>query len=161
MVADANVPRQRTVERLAACVHLFYFLTCSPAAVVKFNDFASRSFYVGLQDRFISAFGTLAFAGLPEWAVDSEEGILLCSLTGESSLVSQSTQRLKWLRCDLDLASDIMEDITPSEVDQIERCFHLREENALMEGEEDLARGDGDEVMADEEELALRENYES
>lgn len=115
------------VERLSASVHLYYFLTCAPGSTLKSSTFFAQSAYGGLHDRFTVAFGTLSFAGLPDWAEGTQEGRTLAGLGF--------------------LASEICEDISPEEADQIEDCFGEPEESEEAEGEEEGAMSDDEDVL--------------
>ncbi|KAI5474747.1 hypothetical protein MNV49_002525 [Pseudohyphozyma bogoriensis] len=107
------------VVRLTSSVQLFYYLTCAPTSTLSIAEFIAHSAYVGLYDRFNVAFGTLSFAALPDWAVDTPQGTRLAELGN--------------------LASQIMEDASPEEAEDIESCF-------ASPGQED--------EFADEDELA-------
>lgn len=85
-LATSLTSSRRVVARLAATVHLFYYLTCAPNSGLKIAEYFTQSTFLGLHDRFNVAFGTLSFASLPHWAEGTSDGTKLVSLGCESSL---------------------------------------------------------------------------
>ncbi|KAK4046738.1 hypothetical protein OIV83_005843 [Microbotryomycetes sp. JL201] len=120
-----------SIDRLAANVHLFYYLASAPTSMLLIGEFFAQSSYASVQDHFYSAFGMLAFAGVPEWARDKPS--IISTLSGLA-----------------ELAQDVLEDVCPNELDSICECFQIEAnddsvENGVADGAQD-ARMDVDPV---------------
>ncbi|ORY77576.1 hypothetical protein BCR35DRAFT_325508 [Leucosporidium creatinivorum] len=105
------------VSRLSSTVHLFYYLTCSPSSTLKINEFFTQSPFLGLHDRFTVAFGMLSFASLPDWAEEEEDQ----RMEGEGRKLVELGY----------LAQEIMEDVSPQEAEEMERCFATAAEDGM------------------------------
>lgn len=138
------------VDRLSAAFGLFYYLALAPNSTLKIAEFFTVSSFVGLHDRFNVAFGLLSFASLPEWTEGTSEDARLRQLRGtQPSLCDMTRSRLT--HAILVLALDVIEEVSPSEFVDFERCFSMREDY----GEESLGEitlGDSD----DEAEMAAQ-----
>lgn len=130
-------------------MHLFYYLLCSPSSTLKVGEFFTQSSFLGLHDRFNVAFGMLSFAGLPDWAEEEGEeevGRVLVELGCESFLLSRvggEEADTPEFGMGTDLAQEIMEDVSPQEADEMERCFATAEEEEEA-ADDGLAGGEGE-----------------
>jgi len=115
------------VGRLAAAVRLFYLVFCGPRSELKVSEFLGKSGYAGLYDRFYVAFGTVGFAGVPEWAEGREEGRVLAEL--------------RWV------AQECCEDVSPEEMEELAGVWE--EEDDEEDEDEDEAQEEGGEVDED------------
>ncbi|GAA5965863.1 hypothetical protein JCM21900_004930 [Sporobolomyces salmonicolor] len=136
----------RTTHRLSSLVGLFYYLTCAPHSSLTIGEYLAPSSayqYQAVHDLFTVAFGTLGFSGgPPSWAEEgSDEGARLIELGY--------------------LAQEIMEDVSPDELEEIECCFGSPDDDEYDPEEPDAAAqdGDGNETMrlAGEDEAVLRD----
>ncbi|BGP19277.1 hypothetical protein JCM10213v2_007364 [Rhodosporidiobolus nylandii] len=118
---------KRTVHRLSLLVHLFYYLAHAPHSSLTINDLlsggpvpAAQQFRYQLQavnDLFTSAFGTLAFATLTGGGEGEEDA--LPSWTREEGFEDERA-RLVELGY---LSQELLEDVAPDELEEIEACF--------------------------------------
>ncbi|GAA5887974.1 hypothetical protein JCM5296_001518 [Sporobolomyces johnsonii] len=138
----------RTTHRLSSLVGLLYYLTCAPHSSLTIGEYLAQSSayqYQAVHDLFTVAFGTLGFSGVPpSWAEEgSDEGARLIELGY--------------------LAQEIMEDVSPDELEEIECCFGSPDDDEYEEEEEPEEEAaqdrDGDETMrlAGEDEAVLRD----
>ncbi|BGP34627.1 hypothetical protein JCM10296v2_006449 [Rhodotorula toruloides] len=144
----------RTVARLSHLVHLFYYLSFAPHSVPIAELLAGPSTLTStnaagaaqtpqqayqrqaVNDLFMACFGTVAFATLGGEA--EEEG------SAEGAMPSWAEQGSGQRRMLVELgylAQEILEDVSPDELDEIEECFGLtdaerdREDEAGEEGD--------------------------
>ncbi|GAA5876662.1 hypothetical protein JCM8547_005767 [Rhodosporidiobolus lusitaniae] len=172
---------RRTTIRLSSLVHLLYYLAYAPHSSLTIRDLLhgpsdehqANAFHTqSVADVFMAALGTLAFAtlgggerGQQEKEEDEEDGAMpsWCMAEGWEA----ERRRLVELGY---LAQELLEDVSPDELEEIEVCFGPPDayesddegEEAQVEGEEggegvrDGGHGDvGDETRTDEEGMML------
>ncbi|KAJ8292399.1 J domain-containing protein spf31 [Rhodotorula toruloides] len=144
----------RTVARLSRLIHLFYYLSLAPHSVPIAELLAGPSTLASttsagtaqtpqqayqrqaVNDLFMACFGTVAFATLGGEAEDegSTEGAM-------PSWAEQGSEQRRVLVELGYLAQEILEDVSPDELEEIEECFGLtdaekdREEEAGEEAD--------------------------
>ncbi|KAM0791900.1 hypothetical protein ACM66B_004154 [Microbotryomycetes sp. NB124-2] len=132
-----------TVTRLTGNVHLLYYLVFAPTSTLQLGEYFAQARFSHVQDDFYSAFGMLAFGGVPDWARD----------------MSGVKEKLAGLA---ELALDVLEDVCPNEIDAIGECYQYETieggtspAKGAEGGQMDVDGDEGDELVLNDDELAM------